>query len=217
MRNEPDRVRQNLKHLPRIEICGGIASGKTTFATLLKHAGIDTILENFQTNPFWEAFYRDPVRHAFETEVTFLLQHYHQIKVNGATAKLFACDFSLLLDRAYANVTLYDSKHQTFSAVYEEVVKDLNLPDLLVHLRCGAVAELERICKRGRAVEASITLEYLGKLNDSVERQVSEVWGKTKVISIDSEHQNFAHDETVKRDVLHLVLQALPRDHVKTD
>ena len=40
--------------------------------------------------------------------------------------------------------------------------------------------------------------------------------GKTKVISIDSEHQNFAHDETVKKDVLHLVLQALPRDHVKT-
>ena len=217
MRNEPDRVRQNLKHLLRIEICGGIASGKTTFATLLKQAGIVAILENFQANPFWEAFYRDPVRHAFETEVTFLLQHYHQLKVSCATAKLFACDFSLLLDRAYADVTLYGSKHQTFSAVYEEVVKDLNLPDLLVHLRCGAAAELERIRKRGRAVEASITLKYLGKLNDSVERQVSEVCGKTKVISIDSERQNFAHDETVKKDVLHLVLQALSRDHVKTD
>ncbi|HRP37690.1 MAG TPA: deoxynucleoside kinase, partial [Candidatus Dojkabacteria bacterium] len=44
----------------RIEICGGIASGKTTLANLLARLDIEPILENFQTNPFWQAFYNDP-------------------------------------------------------------------------------------------------------------------------------------------------------------
>jgi deoxyguanosine kinase len=209
--NQVHSTTENLRRTLRIEICGGIASGKTTFATLLKHAGIDATLENFQTNPFWEAFYQDPVRHAFETEVTFLLQHYHQIKVNGATAKVFACDFSLLLDRAYANVTLHGSKRQTFLAVYKEAVRDLGLPDVLVHLQCGAAAELQRIRKRGRAVEESITLEYLDKLNDSVAQQVSLVGKQTQVLTIDSEHKNFADDRKVQQDLINEVLRTLPK------
>jgi hypothetical protein len=139
MRKATDRI-QDLKHSLRIEVRGGIASGKTTLATLLQHAGIDTALENFQTNPFWEASYRDPIRHALETEVTFLLQHYHQIKVSGATAKVFARDFSLLLDLAYANVTLHGSKRQTFLAVYKEVVKDLATTAIILRSRSGAVS-----------------------------------------------------------------------------
>lgn len=214
MQNAIDSTPQNSGHPLRIEICGGIASGKTTLAILLKRTGIEPILENFQTNPFWEAFYRDPAWHAFETEISFLLQHYHQIKVALAKEKLFACDFSLLLDLSYANVTLGGSKLKTFLAIHSEVSQELGLPDLLVHLRCGAAAELERIRKRGRAVEASITLEYLGRLNDLVERQVSEVCGKAKVVSIDSEHKNFADDETVKEEVLNLILKALPGDHL---
>ena len=34
-------------------------------------------------NPFWEAFYTDPSAYTFETEITFLLQHYHFAKVAG--------------------------------------------------------------------------------------------------------------------------------------
>lgn len=211
MRNESARTTRKLKHALRIEICGGIASGKTTFATLLQRAGIITVLENFQANPFWKAFYQDPARHAFETEITFLLQHYHQIKTEGHSRKLLACDFSLFLDLAYAHVTLQDSKRETFLAVYEEVVRDLGLPDLLVHLRCGAAAELERIRKRGRAVEKSITLEYLAQLNDSVEGQVAGVGEQTRVLTIDSEHQNFADDQRVQQDLTNAVLCTLPK------
>lgn len=65
----------------RIEICGGIASGKTTLAKLLEENGIGkAIYENFEKNPFWEAFYKNPSKYAFETEIAFTLQHYHEIK-----------------------------------------------------------------------------------------------------------------------------------------
>src|SRR3954447_11075813 len=94
----------------RVEICGGIASGKTTLANLLGSSERMVVREDFSSNPFWRAFYDDPNNTAFETEITFLLQHYHQIKVATNLEKSFACDFSLLLDYAYAHVTLNGSR-----------------------------------------------------------------------------------------------------------
>ncbi len=44
----------------RIEICGGIAAGKTTFAMLMHNNKIDTVFEDFRMNPFWQAFYLNP-------------------------------------------------------------------------------------------------------------------------------------------------------------
>jgi deoxyadenosine/deoxycytidine kinase len=38
-----------------IEICGGIASGKTTFAGLLSTLGWEVVYEAFGTNPFCPA------------------------------------------------------------------------------------------------------------------------------------------------------------------
>lgn len=211
MQNETNRVIQRPKHFLRIEICGGIASGKTTLATLLKRAGIEAILENFQTNPFWEAFYRDSTAHAFETEVSFLLQHYHQIKTACAEEKIFACDFSLFLDLAYASVTLQGSQLKTFLAVHEEVSREVGPPVLLVYLQCGATTELERIRSRGRAVEKTITLEYLARLNDAVALQVANVHKRIRVLTIDSEHRNFVDDQKTQQELIDAVLQALPK------
>jgi deoxyadenosine/deoxycytidine kinase len=59
--------------IKRIEIAGGIASGKTTLARLLRKVGLQAIHEQFRKNPFFTAFYEDPGYTAFETEITFLL------------------------------------------------------------------------------------------------------------------------------------------------
>ena len=58
-----------------VEVCGGIASGKTTFASLMTRIGIDLIpiFEDFKKSPFWEAFYRNPGKYIFETEISFIL------------------------------------------------------------------------------------------------------------------------------------------------
>lgn len=211
MRRGTSKAIQDPNHSLRIEVCGGIASGKTTLATLLKCLSFEPILENFPKNPFWEAFYQDPVQHAFETEVTFLLQHYHQIKAARTSEKSFACDFSLFLDMAYATVTLKDSKLKTFLVVQEEVMREVGPPDLLVHLQCGAATELERIRRRGRAVEETITLEYLAQLNDAVALQVSNIGEQIRVLTIDSEHLNFADDQKIQQKLVNEVLLALTK------
>ena len=191
----------------RIEICGGIASGKTTFANLMNRVGIEAILENFQIIPFWEAFYANPAKYTFETEITFMLQHYHQIKRDSVPSKSKVCDFSFFLDIAYAEIGLQDTKLQAFMTVYGEIKKEIPAPILLIHLRCDAQTELERIRKRARQEENSITLEFLDSLNKTVELQVQRAKKNIKVLTIDSAAKNFVTDEIVKRELMEFVTQ----------
>jgi deoxyadenosine/deoxycytidine kinase len=196
----------------RIEICGGIASGKTTFAALLTQIGYEVIYESFATNPFWSAFYTNPSKFAFETEISFTLQHYHQIKIQTESAKIVACDYSFLLDLAYAEMGLQGSQFATFRTVYEEIQKELPPPALVIHLQCDPVIELARIRARGREVEKSITVDFLRTLNDAVSVQIDKGRGHVPILTIDSARNNFVDNEDVKSKLLQMVTDAMPHD-----
>lgn len=199
-----------LKRPLRVEICGGIASGKTTLASLLAGRGFLTNLEDFSSNPFWEAFYKDAKAVAFETELTFFLQHYHEIKKTKPGISQFVCDHSLLLDLAYSRVTLQGKRIAIFQDVFNEVWGELGSPDLLVYLRCDPETELERIKRRARKVERTINLEYLSSLNASIETVIAERRSVLNLLEIDSVATNFAELEDVKTAVRNKVLDALP-------
>jgi deoxyadenosine/deoxycytidine kinase len=197
------------KQLQRVEICGGIASGKTTLASVLSSEGFTSNFEDFRSNPFWKAFYDDPVGTAFETELTFFLQHYHGIKVPHSQSELMACDHSLLLDLAYARVTLQGRRLEIFESIFQEAWRELGPPDVLVYLRCDAETELARIKKRARDVEKSIDLGYLSALNTSQECVISQFRLKLLVHEIDSTKIDFANDVDQKMSVGKAILQAV--------
>lgn len=185
-------------------MCGGIASGKTTLTQLLGRLGVSRVLENFQANPFWKSFYADPVGTAFETEISFLLQHYHEIKAATKRNQAFACDFSLMLDLAYAYVTLSEGKRDVFFTVWEEIRRDVQTPSLLIHLVCEPEVELHRIRGRGRQVEKSITIGYLEAINQALAEVLNTEGKSCKVLVIDSTVVDFANDEGAKESVLEL-------------
>jgi len=193
----------------RLEICGGIASGKTTLANLLKDKKQVAIFEDFQANPFWKQFYADPKRFAFETEITFLLQHYNQIKAVSGSVNPVICDFSFLLDRAYVDVTLRDNEREAFLSVFKEIQRQLGPPALYVHLECSPKEELRRIQARARETEKSIEMSYLSALNDALARHVEVVEASTKVLRIDSERRNFATDRACQEEVIAEIMAAL--------
>jgi len=166
--------------------------------------------EDFQANPFWTLFYENPTRYAFETEITFLLQHYNQIKDTIREKSLTCFDFSILLDRAYVDVTLQDKQKQTFLAVWRHVWTELGPPQLLVHLQCSADEEFRRIQTRARSVEAGIEIGFLEALNASIRQHVAEFAETGNVLEVDSEARDFAHDDNEKRQVVAEVIAALP-------
>jgi deoxyadenosine/deoxycytidine kinase len=192
-----------------IEICGGIAYGKTTFAHALRALEYKPVLENFQANPFFDAFYQDPQSYAFETEITFTLQHYHQIKLAKAAGIQFASDFSPYLDLAYSLVTLQKTKRATYRRVYDELRRDIGTPDYLVRLECDPGVALERIRRRGRSAELGIELEYLVRLDQSINEVLEMETKSAKVIRIRSDELDFSSSPHDREKVLHLMRIAL--------
>ena len=193
----------------RVEVCGGIASGKTTLARLFKRHVYTTELEQFKENPLWRLFYQDPSEYAFATEVTFFLQHYAQIKKSYIDSELLICDFSLLQDRAYADVNLTGGQLKAFNAVYRQATSELAPPSLIVRLECGAQEELNRIQRRARAEESRIQIGYLNALNRAIKQRVAGLSGRARVLIIDSETNDFAHDKRTQRRIIKEVLSAL--------
>lgn len=198
--------------MSRIEICGGIASGKSTLVQAFELAGVQAIYENFNSNPFFEDFYRDPSSFAFQTEITYLLQHYSAIDVALQTkGGLVVADYSVILDLAYARVTLATADRRVFETVLDRVLEKIQMPQLLVKLECPPAIELQRIRARARPAETAIQLSYLAALNDAVNDALGDHRFKSlNVLRIDSEKKDFRPGGKDKEYVVAELLRQFP-------
>ena len=190
----------------RVDVCGGVASGKTTLAQLFRGDGQSVVLEDYTANPYWERFYEEPAKFAFETEISFLVQHYSLIKEADLSVGLHVFDFSPVQDLAYADLNLAPAQRIAFESVYRHIVSEIGEPNLLVHLVCGCEEELRRIKMRGRPVEEDISLAYLSSLNQAIEERVDRVTPGVRVITINSETEDFAHKRQTRRDITEMIL-----------
>ena len=177
--------------LERVEIAGCIASGKTTLVNALAEQ-FGTVYEDHRVNPFWEAFYTDPSAYTFETEITFLLQHYHFAKI-GATGSqgVIVLDHSFELDMAYAEVGLVGSRREIFKSIYQEIQNELGPPGAVVFITCGAEEAARRIRNRARSFETELPLEFLSKLQRKLESRIAKICELVPIIRVDSERTDF--------------------------
>lgn len=185
-------TRASRTEVRRIEVAGLIASGKTTLVSALAGSGICAVLENHALNPFCDAFFRDPSAHAFETELGFLLQHYHfaklaQAKASGPTV----LDHSFELDFAYAATGLAGTRMRLFEATYHEIRRELGPPSALVFVRCDPKTALARIRNRSRPHEARIPLEFLIALGEAIEGRLAELSEEVPVVHVDAATTDF--------------------------
>ena len=170
---------------------------------------ITVVLENFEANPFLRLFYTDPPKYSFETEISFLLQHLNAIKALSPTSNWLVCDFSFLLDKAFADVTLDAKTRKTFLAVHSRIMSVLGPPDLVIHLQCRPTHLLNRIKQRGREVEKGIESGYLLALDKSIRCNFKELKNSVKALRIDSTKYNFAKNIPAKQQVFNIVLKSL--------
>lgn len=148
----------------RIEGCMG--SGKTTLAiSLAKTIGAAALIEESGRHPFIKEFYTAPDAYAVETEIAFVLLHYHQI-VRETRAGLFGgtvvSDFALDRDYVFSTLTLKDpADWELFENTYNVLKKRLPTPDTLIYLRAPVDFLAKRIAQRGRDYEKIMTRTYL--------------------------------------------------------
>ena len=178
--------------MPLVEVAGSIGSGKTTFVDALSNHLLTGVYEDHTINPFWKAFYTDPLSCAFETEVSFLLQHYHFAKLAGRrTNGAVLLDHSFELDMAYAEVGLEGSRKEIFTAIYREIRSEIGMPHVLVFITCSPDEMLRRVRDRGRSFEDNISLDFLAELQRALERRIAAIADSVSVVAIDAETTDF--------------------------
>jgi deoxyadenosine/deoxycytidine kinase len=158
--------------LPRfIAIEGSIGIGKTTLAKRLANTfHYDTLLEQADDNPFLERFYQDRTSAALPTQLYFLFQRVKQLQAlrqrDGFQAARVA-DFLIDKDPLFAQITLDADELNLYHMVHEQLLLDAPTPDLVIYLQAPVDVLLERIHKRGTAMEQRISREYLASLSDA--------------------------------------------------
>jgi len=199
--------------MTRIEICGGIASGKTTLAKLVAEGGsCDLVLEQYRENPFWIRYHASPETWVEEKNFCFLLQHIGAIKAMG-DAGLVVCDYAVFQDLAYARLVENRNHSQLMKALFKHLYSKYEPPTLVVFLSCSPQIQLQRIRARGRPEEVGMAVDYLAKLNSAIGSIVKEVVPKTRVHHISTDVIDFATQPhtaaAVKAEILARVASAL--------
>jgi len=157
-----------------IVVEGPIGVGKTSLARRLADSlGGELVLEQADTNPFLERFYRDPVGAALPAQLHFLFQRVQQLaalRQEDLFASVRVADYLLEKDRLFARVILDEAEYGLYEQIYSRMVVDPPTPDLVIYLQAPVDVLLERIGRRRIKAEQLIERAYLEKLNEAYAR-----------------------------------------------
>ena len=178
---------------------GNIGAGKTSLASLLaKETGSRLVLEAFSDNPFLAKFYGDPDRYAFQLELSFLSERYHQIKTELGHPDLFGqsviSDYFLAKSFIFSKYNLKDDEMRLFEKLFSIINLQAPKPDLYVYLHVPVEKLLENIKQRGRAYEKHIKYEYLKEVQEGYFgffKSQQEI----KILVLDSSGLDFVNNE----------------------
>jgi deoxyadenosine/deoxycytidine kinase len=162
-----------------IAVAGNIGVGKSTLVKML--------CENLQWTPFYEPvtenpyladFYEDMQTWGFHSQIYFLMR---RLRIHR---QLMGHPGSVIQDRSvYEDAEIFahnlqlqgainERDYETYQELYHVLVEFLPHPDLVIYLRASVPTLLDRIAKRDRSYERSISADYLADLNNLYERWI---------------------------------------------
>lgn len=178
-----------------IVVEGPIGAGKTSLAhKLAALTGAQLILEQADENPFLPRFYEDRRRYALPTQLFFLASRVEQAK-SLSQGDLFnpdcVADFMLEKDTLFARTILDDAEFRLYQQLYNGLKPQTSVPDLVIYLQASPGTLYERVKKRGRGYERTVSENYLAELA----RAYSEFfyhYEAAPLLIVNSERLNFA-------------------------
>jgi deoxyadenosine/deoxycytidine kinase len=176
-----------------------MGAGKTTVATLLAEKFNQIpLLENFDKHPFLDDFYSNMSLYAYETEIGFLLMHYHQIRKEFHHNKnnYIISDFYIYKDMLFAEANILNIKELSiFEDLFKYLSSQLLKPDLIIYLEASDNLLFSRVQNRSRENEKNIGLDYIQKINLEYKSYFCKNVDDIKTITVNMDKYDFLKDE----------------------
>ena len=182
-------------------IAGNIGAGKTSLAELLsKHYKWEPHFEDVIDNPYLDDFYVHMERWSFNLQVYFLNSRFRQLMSFNGSEKSVVQDRTVYEDayifapNLHAMGLMNQRDFNNYLSLFELMESMIKAPELLIYLRSSIPNLVNKIHKRGREYENSISIEYLSRLNERYEAWVS-TYDKGKLLVIDVDNIDFVHNK----------------------
>ena len=199
-----------MRNLYYVAIEGTIGVGKTSLANLLSEKlTAKLVLEAFEDNPFLSDFYEDPERHAFQTQLWFLLQRYQQqqdLRQVDMFQNLVITDYMFVKDRLFASLNLNEKEMSLYDTVANMMERNGIHPDLVIFLQADTGTLMKNISKRGREIEKNISEDYIDALNQ-VYNEYFFRYQDTPLVIINTNNIDFVNNHKDLEEVINYIRQ----------
>lgn len=154
-----------------IAIEGVIGAGKTALAKkIAEKLSAKLVLEQFEENPFLEKFYDDRKRHAFQTQMFFLINRFkqqEQFNQEDLFTNYVVSDYIFDKDQIFAYLNLSGEELKLYENMFPLLKRDLRPFDLVIFLQASVDRLIYNIKKRNRVIEKNISRSYIRELSEA--------------------------------------------------
>jgi len=194
-----------------IAIAGNIGAGKTSLTELLaKHYNWEAHFEDVIDNPYLDDFYNHMERWSFNLQIYFLKSRFEQLLSFRENKKTIIQDRTIYEDahifapNLNAMGLMNQRDFNNYKGIFNLMGSLIDGPDLLIYLRSSIPNLVNKIHKRGRDYENSISIDYLSRLNERYEAWVSTYDAK-KIIIIDVDTLDFVDNKADLSSVIKVI------------
>ena len=194
-----------------IAIAGNIGAGKTSLTELLaKHYNWEPHYEDVIDNPYLDDFYNHMERWSFNLQVYFLKSRFEQLlsfKENNKTViqdRTIYEDAHIFAPNLNTMGLMNQRDFNNYKGIFELMESLIQGPDLLIYLRSSIPNLVNKIHKRGREYESSISIDYLSRLNERYEAWISS-YDSSKLIIIDVDSLDFVDNKEDLSKVINII------------
>ena len=198
-----------------IGLAGNIGVGKTTFTKLLsKRLKWTPFFESVSDNPYLSDFYSNMKRWSFNLQIYFLHKRFEMHKIMNnldegtIQDRTIYEDVEIFAKKLHELGNISDRDYENYSGLFSVMVSYLKKPDLIVYLRASTDTLLNRIEKRGRDYEGSISPEYLHSLNISYDQWINSA-KDYPVLIIETDDLNIFDDLKQVQEIQKMILDRI--------
>ena len=199
----------------RIAIAGNIGAGKTSLAKQLsKSLKYKSYYEDVIANPYLDDFYNHMERWSFNLQIYFLNSRFKQLVAiekgneNVIQDRTIYEDAFIFAPNLNAMGLMTKRDYDNYLSLFDTMTNLVKPPDLLVYLQSSIPNLVNKIHKRGRDYEKTISIEYLSRLNERYEAWITN-YNHGKLLKINVDNLDFVENKSDYQTILELIKKEL--------